>query len=99
MIVFEPLFAVDTVSSFFSDWDPEYRLALVIVGIGCGTLTLLVLGGITAGVWGSTREKQIEAELKRDMLDRGMTAEEIQQVIEAQPKSGFDKWMSTWCKK
>jgi hypothetical protein len=99
MLAMEPLLAAETISSFFSDWAPEYRVALVIISIGCATLTLLVLGGVIAGVWSSAKEKQIEADLKRDMLDRGMTAEEIQQVIEAKPKSGMDRWMNSWCKK
>jgi hypothetical protein len=32
------------------------------------------------------------------MLDRGMTAEEIEQVIEARPKEGIDRWIATWKK-
>jgi hypothetical protein len=95
----EPLIAAELTSGVFSGWDPEHRFVVVLVGIGCLTLVLLVLGGVIAGVWGNAREKQIEADLKRDMLDRGMSAEEIQQVIEAKPKSGLDRWMNTWCKK
>jgi hypothetical protein len=60
---------------------------------------VLILAGVLGGMWKAVKEKQIEADLKRDMLDRGMSAEEIQQVIEASPQSGFDRWMGSWCKK
>ena len=51
------------------------------------------------GVWHSIRQKQIEADLKQEMLDRGMSAEEIEQVTEAQPKEGVDRWVDIWAKK
>ena len=94
-----PLIAAELTSGVFTGWDPDHRFAVVIVGIGCMTLLLLVLGGVAAGVWSSVRVKQIEADLKRDMLDRGMSAEEVQQVIQAKPMNGFDRWISSWCKK
>ncbi|MCH7751720.1 MAG: hypothetical protein IH898_06140 [Planctomycetes bacterium] len=40
-----------------------------------------------------------EIEFKREMLDRGMSAEEIEQVIEATPKEGIDHGMEDWAKK
>ena len=40
-----------------------------------------------------------EIEFKREMLDRGMTAEEIEQVVEAKPKEGVDRWIDTWKRK
>lgn len=86
-------------NSFFDGFSTDQRFALVIIVISCVALLTLVLGGVMAGVWSSIREKQIEADLKRDMLDRGMTSEEIRQVIEATPRSGFDRWIGSWCKK
>ena len=85
--------------NFVGDFSNNQRFVLAIIAIGCVSLITLILGGVIAGVWSSLREKQVEADLKHDMLDRGMTAEEIQQVIEATPRSGLDRWMGNWCKK
>jgi hypothetical protein len=40
---------------------------------------------VISASWCTVREKQIEADLKRDMLDRGMTPEEIQSVLNPNP--------------
>jgi hypothetical protein len=40
-------------------------------------------------IWASVRKAAITAELKRDMLDRGMSAQDIRVVIEAAPPN--------WC--
>lgn len=84
---------------FFDGFSTDQRFTLVIVALSSVALLALVLGVMMAGLWSSIREKQIEADLKRDMLDRGMTAEEVQKVIEAAPRSGLDRWMTSWCKK
>jgi hypothetical protein len=47
---------------------------------------LIALVGIAAGVWHKVKSEQIAADLKKDMLDRGMSAEEIKTVLEAGPK-------------
>ena len=99
MFIVEPLIVAQAATDILSGFDPDQRFVLTIIGIGCSTLLILILGGVFLGVWSSAKEKQIEADLKRDMLDRGMSAEEIQQVIEAKPKTGFDRWMTSWCKK
>jgi hypothetical protein len=81
--------------SFFSDFSSEQRFVLSIIGLAGAMALVLVISGIVAGVWSAFKEKQIEADLKRDMLDRGMTPDEIQKVIEAKPRSGFDKWWNS----
>ena len=45
----------------------------------------LLLGGISivAGAWLKIRRAELTAELKQDMLNRGMSADEIRTVIEA----------------
>lgn len=86
-------------SEFLSGVDPDQKFVLVIVAMGCLTIVAIALSGILGGIWCSVRVKQTEADLKRDMLDRGMSAEEIEKVIEAAPRSGFDRWVSDWCKK
>jgi hypothetical protein len=56
-------------------------LVAVAGGLLCG-----ILCGVTAIVtdfWHKIRKEEIAAALKRDMLNRGMTADEIRSVVEA----------------
>ena len=43
-------------------------------------IALIAVGG---GLWANVRNKEIAAGLKHDMLERGMSAEDIRTVIEA----------------
>ena len=77
----------------------DQLFVVMLVAIGCGTGIVIALVAIIGGIWNSVRQRQIEAEMKQDMLDRGMTAEEIEKVVKAQPKEGLDHWMEVWAKK
>jgi hypothetical protein len=76
----------------------EEQFIIVLTVIGCATAVIIVLSCVFASVWSSVKHKRLEAELKQDMLDRGMSAEEIEQVIEATPKEGIDSWIASWKK-
>lgn len=89
----------DAWSDSFFGLDNDERFVILIIIIACSTGLLLGLAGIIGGVWHSVKHKQIEAELKQDMLDRGMSAEEIEKVVEATPKEGIDRWISAFYKK
>lgn len=52
-------------------------LFILVSGLVCAVL------GIVAGTWLKARQLEIDAALKKEMLSRGMSAEEIQAVIEA----------------
>ena len=94
------LFAQSTdISSLIEGFGTDQRFALTIIGIGCVTLVVIVLVSVLTTHWHKVKSDQIEADLKREMLDRGMTADEIQKVIEATPQSGLDRWMGSWCKR
>ena len=93
-----PLAQSDAWANDFFGLEAGERFVVVILVIGCSTAILIVLSCVFAGVWSSVKHKQIEAELKQDMLDRGMSAEEIEQVIEAAPKEGIDRWIASWRK-
>jgi hypothetical protein len=69
--------------------------------IGYATGVFISLAGITASVVNSVHRRRIEESLKQDMLDRGMTAEEIVKVIEsaAPPEDATGRWIASWCKK
>ena len=53
---------------------PSLALLIPILGIIFGT---------TTKSWSSVRRAEIDAALKQDMLQRGMSAEEIRTVLEA----------------
>lgn len=88
-----------TAESFFDGFSADQRFGLVFFVVGCIVFLALILIMAGASVWSEIKLKQIEADSKRDMLDRGMTADEIQQVIEATPRGGFARWISSWFKK
>ncbi len=52
-----------------------------VVSIVCGTL--VVLTAILAHQWRAARLAEVEASLKQDMLNRGLSAEDIERVIRA----------------
>jgi hypothetical protein len=51
-------------------------LLVTIIGIMC-------LGTVCAQVWGRVRRLQIEADLKTDLLERGLSVAEIREVLAA----------------
>ena len=89
---FEPL-----LGDFFG-LEGDQRFVVLLVSISCATAIIIIFTCAASGVWHSLRNKQIEADLKQDMLDRGMSAEEIERVIEATPKEGIDRWIASWKK-
>jgi len=52
-------------------------LVSIVGGLICGIVTII------ATYWYSSHKVDIAAKLKTDMLDRGMSAEEIKTVLEA----------------
>jgi hypothetical protein len=54
------------------------------LSVGGGLLIALV--AVVGGIWKDVRRREIAAGLKHDMLDRGMSAEEIRMVLDAGTK-------------
>jgi hypothetical protein len=52
-------------------------------GIGFGLLCVSVAAYYISVEWRKARQTQIEAELKREMLQKGMPANEIERVLKA----------------
>ncbi|MEM6329964.1 MAG: hypothetical protein AAF790_06935 [Planctomycetota bacterium] len=73
----------------YSRLDADQWFALIVVIVGCATGAIISLAAIFAGVTTKLHRRASEVELKRDMLDRGMTAAEIAEVIEATPPTDF----------
>ena len=66
-------------TELLSKFDAGELIGLVatVGGFLCG------LSAIVMGSWLESRKAEIKAALKQDMLNRGMTADEIRTVIEA----------------
>lgn len=77
------------------------RFPLLVIAIGCATGIIISLAGISAGVLNAMHRRRVEEGMKRDMLDRGMSADEIVKVVEAAPppEDATGRWVASWCKK
>ena len=72
-------------SDFFFSIDSGAQFVVVLVAIGCftGIVTSLITAISSTVI--SSQLARIDLELKRDLIDRGMSAEEIARVVEATP--------------
>jgi hypothetical protein len=68
--------------SFFG-LDPQFRFVLMIVSIVFGSLLIISIVGIVSAVARSIHHRRLEIELKRELIDRGMSADEVARVVEA----------------
>ena len=53
------------------------------VGIGFGLFCISISAYYIAAEWRRAREAQVEAELKRDLANKGLSAEDIERVLKA----------------
>jgi hypothetical protein len=68
---------------FFANWSPEAVLGLIsIVG---GLLAVVSCVGLIS--WCIVRRSQIAADLKRDLVQRGLSIEQIERLIQGPPES------------
>lgn len=74
-------------SSLFSDLPPEFRFTLLVVG--AVLMTAFAIVGLA--VWARVRRLQLEADLKTDMLERGLSPEEIRQVLSTPMRGRSDQ--------
>jgi hypothetical protein len=87
----------DPWAATFFGLDPEKRFVLMIIGIGCATGILIALPSVVLNVVGNIQRHRMNTEFKREMLDRGMSAEEIAKIIESAPlpEDGFGRWIAS----
>jgi hypothetical protein len=78
--------------SLLADFSPQQLLALWIVAMGVGFLVVVSLAGIIAPAWASVVKLRLETALRQKMVERGMSAEEILQVLNGpvQDRKGID---------
>lgn len=90
----------DRWAEVFFGLDQNQRFVILIVAIGCVTGVICTVVGCATGAISSLQRQRLDAEMKREMLDRGMSAEEIAQVIESkQPKDFLEHWAASCRKK
>jgi hypothetical protein len=92
--------ATDHWADEFFGLGPDQRFVLILTVIGCATGIVIALTALVLSLINATHRRRIEAELKREMLDRGMSAEEVVKVIEsaAPPEDATGRWIASWCK-
>jgi hypothetical protein len=93
--------AASPMSGLLEGIDADKRFVLLIIAIGCGTGIILGTFGIASSLFSSIHRRRLENDLKRDMLDRGMSADEIAKIIEAAmpPEDACQRVIASWAKK
>jgi hypothetical protein len=88
-------------TSTLSELDPSKRFALIVVVIGCATGVICTLVVFISSTINSIHHRRVETDMKREMIERGMSAEEITKVIEAAmpPEDATQRWIASWAKK
>jgi hypothetical protein len=84
---------VDNWGNLFLGVDRDDRFPLLCVAIGCLVGIIAIIGGVV----NSMHRRNLAAAIKRDMIERGMSAEEIVRVIEAAapPEDAAQLWIAT----
>ena len=98
MNLFHNMLLADWGTDLVSGFTAGQRQALLIVVIGCGTGIILGLAGIISHAVDSVHRRRMEIGLKQDMIDRGMSADEIAKVIECAPplEDATSRWIASW---
>jgi hypothetical protein len=63
--------------------DSGERFPLFVITIIFGTGLIITIVGMLSLMARSIHHRRLETDLKRDLLDRGMSAEEVARVVEA----------------
>jgi hypothetical protein len=71
----------------FNSLGPGERLPVFIVGSMLGVFAILFIVTVVAGTVYKIHKNRLADALKRDLLERGMSAEEIAMVITAKPNT------------
>lgn len=84
----------------FADFDANHRFVLILTLIGCATGVIITLASIVWCGVDAAHRRRTEADLKREMLDRGMSVDEVVKVIEAAapPEDATGRWIASWGK-
>lgn len=88
--------ASDPWASSFFGLDADQRFVLMIIAIGCTTGVICTVVGCVSGAASSMHRHRLDHELKQDLLDRGLSAEDVARVVESsQPKDFLERWAAS----
>ncbi|MBA3480812.1 MAG: hypothetical protein H0T51_03260 [Pirellulales bacterium] len=84
----------------FFGLDANQRFVALLTVVGCVTGVIISLAGIIYAAFDASHRRRTEANLKREMLDRGMSVDEVVKVIEAAspPEDAAGRWIASWCR-
>lgn len=86
---------IDPWAQAFFGLDAEQRFVILIIAITCITGVICTIVGCATGIISSMHRRRVETDLKHELLDRGMSADEIARVVEAtQPTDFLERWAS-----
>lgn len=94
-------YAEDRWSNEMFGLDANQRFVLLLTIIGCVTAVIISTVSIGFAWANSLHRRRIETEMKREMLDRGMSADDVIKVIESvpPPEDAAGRWLASWCNK
>jgi hypothetical protein len=88
--------ANDWWSEQFFGLDQDHRFALLIIAMA-GISTIFITSiALIASLINTLHRRQSEVSFKRDLIDRGFSAEEITKIIESAPPK--NSWRVDWAK-
>jgi len=95
------LLLADLPNSLLTKLDADKQFALIVIVFGCLTGVICTIVVFTSNTITSIHRRRLEVDMKREMIDRGMTADEIVKVIEAAPplEDGTQRWIASWGRK
>jgi len=87
-------------TDIFSRLDPDNNFALIVVVVGCLTGVICTVVVFVSSTINSIHCRRTEADMKREMIERGMSADEITKIIEAAspPEDATQRWIASWAK-
>lgn len=86
--------------SSLSELEPDLKFALLVVTIGCATGVICTVVVFVSSTITSIHGRRLDADMKREMIERGMSADEITKILEAASplEDGTQRWIASWGK-
>ena len=69
-------------------WDQAFAMPQIAIIMGCLVGCLIPIAGIISSYWYKAQKVRSENDLKRSMVERGMTVEEIERVMSTRSHGG-----------
>jgi hypothetical protein len=90
----------DWATDLFTGLDPSKRFTLIILVLGCITAVLCTAITFMSSTIVSIHRRRTEIDMKRDMIERGLSADEITKIVEAEPplEDAGQRWIASWAK-